>query len=248
MEQVVQAANAAVVYEKLTHPKSADVNEYDWSDALDKLIDNQTDGSEDVAPDILVEFTFPNFSLALVKAYAQTDGSLPFLHTHSMREQTVIVSAEDSLNGHEGTSYLPIDGESGDNFDQRFRSVLGIARQSQWDAHVYDGAFMFALATVKATRDMADPKSVTGAQIRDAMFELSDPDGKVVRSGPSEFAKAVEFIAAGDAINYEGASGPADFDENGRALNRIAHWLVDDRSVSDQAIYDCVADEACPKM
>lgn len=33
--------------------------------------------------------------------------------------------------------------------------------------------------------------------------------------GPGEWAKAKEAIAAGEDINYEGAAGPADFDDNG---------------------------------
>jgi hypothetical protein len=247
LESIASSANDAIIYEKTTHPKTADVNEYDWEDAVELLTDDATDGTEDAPPDVLVEFTFPNFSLAILKAYVQSGVGLPFLHTHSMRERTVIVAAEGTLDAQEGTSYLPIDGVSGQAFDERFTHELGIARQSQWDAHVYDGGILFALATVLATKDMDDPGEVTGAQIRDAMKELNDPDGKVVRIGPREFQKGVEAIAAEKAINYEGASGPCDFDEYGRARNRIAHWEVDDGQDRDVAVYDCIADDRCPK-
>ena len=125
MEEVAQEDNSATIYEKTTHPKDADPNQYDWAEAVETLTDDQTDGTEDVEPDILVEFTFPQFSLALVKAYSEAGYDLPFLHTHSMREGTVIASAEGSLDGHEGTSYLPIDGASGEAFDEHFRAVVG---------------------------------------------------------------------------------------------------------------------------
>ncbi|HWA75283.1 MAG TPA: hypothetical protein VG937_23260 [Polyangiaceae bacterium] len=245
MEQVVSSADPKAIFERTTHPKDADVNQYDWSTALELLLDDKTGDKQDFFPDVLIEFTFPQFSLALVKAYT---GNVPFMHTHSMRERTVVLSAVSKLEGQEGTSYLPSDGESGAMFDERFLNVRQIARQSQWDSDVYDGAFLFALGTVKATQGMMDPTEVTGAQIRDAMLELNDPDGEVIRVGPDEFAKAAQFIADGVAINYEGASGPCDFDAYGRARNRISHWRVVDGEVTEVATYDCVADEnACPR-
>jgi hypothetical protein len=245
MAAVVAEAAPGAVYERTTHPKDADVNTYDWGSALDLLLDNETDGLQDHPPDVLIEFTFPQFSLSLVKAYT---GSVPFMHTHSMRERTVVLSAENKLEGQEGTSYLPSDGPSGEMFDARFLAVRQIARQSQWDSDVYDGAFLFALATVKATQDMEDPALVSGEQIRDAMLELNDRDGEVIRIGPDEFAKGAKLIADGKAINYEGASGPCDFDAYGRARNKISHWRVVDNDVTEVGTYDCIADDSCPRQ
>jgi len=251
MQSIVAAASPNAIYEKTKHPKNADVNQYDWSGAIDLLVDNKTETATgpvtDVAPDVVIEFTFPQFSLALVKAYTNT--SIQFLHTHSMREQTVILSAENRLDGQDGTSYLPSDGESGRMFDDHFRSVVQIARQSQWDSDVYDGGFLFALGTVMASKDLADPSTVTGAQIRDAMLQLNDPNGEVIRIGPDEFAKGAKAIAEGRAINYEGASGPVDFDAYGRAKNRISHWRVNGGQATDMAVYDCITDiNTCPKQ
>ncbi|MGC4087884.1 MAG: ABC transporter substrate-binding protein [Polyangiaceae bacterium] len=247
MEAVVQEGTGnTAIYERTLHPKVTNVDEYDWFAAINLLTDDQTDGVTDVKPDVIIEFTFPQFSLALVKAYA---ASIPFLHTHSMREKTVVVAAESKLEGQEGTSYLPSDGESGAMFDERFVNVLKTTRQSQWDSDVYDAAFLFALGTVKATQGMADPSLVTGAQIRDAMLELNDPAGTVIRIGPDEFAKGATAIAAGEPINYEGASGPCDFDAYGRARNRISHWRVEKGDVLDVATYDCIADDTlCPLL
>ncbi len=245
MERVVKAAAPEAIFEKTKHPKDANVNQYDWPSALATLTDDQTEGETDAVPDVLVEFTFPQFSLALVKAY---DEDILFLHTHSMRERPVVLSAENKLEKHEGTSYLPSDGESGRIFDERFVDQEGVPRESQWDAHVYDSAFLFALGTVKATLDMENPEEVSGAEIRDAMLTLNEPDGEVVRVGPDEFGKAAQFIADGVAINYEGASGPCDFDDWGRALNRISHWRVENSQVKELAEYDCVASLDCPKV
>lgn len=244
MERIVLEALPAAIFEKLKHPKDADLNQYDWSGAINLLSDAMTGNEADAPPDVVIEFTFPQFSLALVKAYT---GTIPFLHTHSMREKTVVLSAEGRLDGQEGTSYLPSDGESGVMFDARFRDVIEISRQSQWDSGIYDGTMLFALGTVLATKDMEDPSLVTGAAIRDAMMTLNDPEGEVIRIGPGEFAKGALAIAEGRPINYEGASGPCDFDEYGRARNRISHWRVENGEAVDVAVYDCIADASCPK-
>ena len=164
------------------------------------------------------------------------------------RERPVVLSAESALNGHQGTSYLPSDGESGEIFDEHFSNSLGVARESQWDSGAYDTGFLTALAVLKASADLDDPASVSGESVRDALQTLNDPDGEIIRPGRSEFAKAARLIAEGSAINYEGASGPCDFDEHGRALNRIAHWQADDEQIEDLAIYDCVSSPTCPKQ
>lgn len=248
MEAVVREQSPSAIFEKTTHDRNADPDNYDWNLAIDLLTDSFTEGSNDTAdegtPDVVIEFTFPQFSLALVKAYSSP---IPFMHTHSMRERTVVLSAEGRLEGQEGTSYLPSDGESGRMFDERFLDRIEISRQSQWDAAVYDGAFLFALATIKASQRMEDPASVTGLQIRDAMKELNEPDGEEILVGPEEFAKAVAAIHEGRPINYRGASGPCDFDAYGRARNAISHWRVTQGQATDVAVYDCVEGASCPK-
>ena len=73
-------------------------------------------------------------------------------------------------------------------------------------AHGYDIAFLAALAIEKA--GSAD-RSMISAALRD----VANAPGTVIR--PGEWAKAKAAIAAGEDINYEGASGAIEFDENG---------------------------------
>jgi branched-chain amino acid transport system substrate-binding protein len=65
--------------------------------------------------------------------------------------------------------------------------------------------------------------------------------------GPAEFAKAARAIAEDRPINYEGASGPCEFDAYGRAKNRISHWRVTNGQATDVGVYDCVEDATCPR-
>lgn len=53
-------------------------------------------------------------------------------------------------------------------------------------------------------------------------------NGPGERVGPGEFARAKDLISRGVKINYEGASGPVDFDANGDVQGRIGVWVVRD--------------------
>lgn len=73
-------------------------------------------------------------------------------------------------------------------------------------AHGYDAAFLIALAIEKAG---AADRAAIGAALR----EVASEPGTVIR--PGEWEKAKAAIAAGEDINYQGASGNVDFDEAG---------------------------------
>jgi hypothetical protein len=46
--------------------------------------------------------------------------------------------------------------------------------------------------------------------------------------GPGDFAEAAELLGNGQAVNYEGASGSVNYDENGDVAGTFAHWEIQD--------------------
>ena len=85
-------------------------------------------------------------------------------------------------------------------------AATGLDPAAPYAAHGYDVTFLMALAIEKAG-------SADRAKIKDALRAVSNGSGEVVR--PGEWAKAKALIAEGKEINYEGAVGAVDFDENG---------------------------------
>ena len=67
---------------------------------------------------------------------------------------------------------------------------------------------------------------VTGAQIRDAMRAISDPHGEPVNAGEKGFARALQLIAAGKPIDYQGASGPCHYDAHGDVVAQLVRFQV----------------------
>lgn len=89
-------------------------------------------------------------------------------------------------------------------------------------AQAYDAAYVIALAIQAAG-------SAERAAIRQNLRNVANGPGEVV--GPGEFARARDLIARGAKVNYEGASGPIEFNATGDAQGRVEHWAVRDGRV-----------------
>lgn len=86
-------------------------------------------------------------------------------------------------------------------------------------AQAYDAAFLVALAIEQ--NGSAEREGLSAA-LRSVAME----PGEIIL--PGEWEKAVELIAAGTEINYEGASGTHEFDENGDVPGVVVEMTVED--------------------
>lgn len=96
------------------------------------------------------------------------------------------------------------------SYKARFHKAPGFFASNSYDAVV-----LLALAMVKA-------RSVKGADIDAALRSVADPPGKVVTS----YAAGLAALKAGKEINYQGASGPVDFDKSGTVRGSYAIFQV----------------------
>lgn len=86
----------------------------------------------------------------------------------------------------------------------RLSKALGGDRYYSFGAQAYDQLVLLALAIEAA-------KSTDGTALNEAIRKVSGPEGTKVTS----FAEGIEALRKGEQINYEGASGPIDFDADG---------------------------------
>ena len=96
-------------------------------------------------------------------------------------------------------------GESADIFT-RLATEAGLDPTATYAPQAYDAGFLLALAVQKNG-------SASREGLSDALREVASAPGE--RILPGEWSKAVELIAAGTDIDYEGAGGPLDFDDAG---------------------------------
>ena len=144
-----------------------------------------------------------------------------FLGADGLMDNSVIEQiGADTLRGNIMLSQPASDteGASYKMFAEAF-TAAGNDPGSPFVAHGYDAAFLMALAIEKA--GAADRSKVSAA-----LREVANAPGMVIR--PGEWQKAKEAIAAGEDINYEGASGAIEFDENGDVAGTYTLYGVGD--------------------
>ncbi len=83
----------------------------------------------------------------------------------------------------------------------------------------YDAMAVIGLAIAKAHIDGVE---ITSDNVRDRMREVANPEGEIV--GVGEFARAMQLMMDGTAINYTGAAGEVDFDDLGDVVTPVEIW------------------------
>lgn len=96
-------------------------------------------------------------------------------------------------------------------------------------AQAYDAAFLVALA-------IEQNGSAEREGLSEALRSVSSAPGEVIL--PGEWEKALELIAAGTEINYEGASGSHEFDENGDVPGVVVEMVVEDGSFTGKGLVE----------
>jgi ABC-type branched-subunit amino acid transport system substrate-binding protein len=99
-----------------------------------------------------------------------------------------------------GTS---VTGQAADEFNKDFAAMFGASQQPLANAnYAYDAVISQALAVDKAN-------SISGADINSAMTQVTNPPGTQCYT----YAACLALIKAGTKMNYEGASGPLDYNQ-----------------------------------
>jgi len=142
-----------------------------------------------------------------------------FMFTDGMKSPQIVENlGAQYLNGSFGTAAEARDDtDAAQHFRGAYEESYGELPPVPYIDTAYDAVYSIALAAVAG--NSTDPVS-----IRDHLRVINQPDGEVV--GPGEFARAVERLKAGGAINYQGASGSVDFDANGDVGGTFAHWEI----------------------
>jgi len=120
--------------------------------------------------------------------------------------QSIISGALGTVPGASGTAL--------DNFTEQWEADVG-GEVTAFVPHTWDATVLMMLAA-----ELADEN--TGTAIKDNLRAVANSPGTEV-SDPCE---AMELIRNGEEINYQGASGDIQFDENGDTVGSYDVWTV----------------------
>ena len=170
--------------------------------------------------DVLCVFSYPEHAKVYVKEAIERFGAEHFLFCDgSKSEELAQAVGEENLEGMMGTAPGVAGGESFANFNADYKVEFGSLPTIPFIANAYDATAVIGLAAYSAkTKGLP----LTSQNIRDQLRQVANPPGKFI--GPGEFKQAFELLEKGKEINYEGASGSVDFDDNGDVLAPIEIW------------------------
>jgi len=117
------------------------------------------------------------------------------------------------------TPSAAVDQENYQQFASAFEEEYG-ETPTAWSAYAYDCVVTAALAVATA-------EEFTGAALQETVREVTRPDGEQVTT----FEQAMEVLGedgSASDIDYQGVSGPIDFDENGDPVGYLQIFTVED--------------------
>ncbi|HYV45302.1 MAG TPA: hypothetical protein VFA20_10595 [Myxococcaceae bacterium] len=241
----------------LFHPQDADPNSYPWANDAALVFGNVNTNTQlpDGYPDVVVAAHFAQQDASFTRAYRSAGTALvpdpakiKVMHFQTFRLQSALRACSDVADGEEGISHITLDnGVSGETFKADYETTFG-THVVYRDSIYYDAATVMMLGALIGAQPLTDKTAVTGAQIAAGMRKTSDVanGGAVVRTGVDQLKAAIAHIQGGEPINYEGTSGPMDFDAVQNVLDRLSHWQVAGGAFTDVETFDCVSSSTCP--
>jgi branched-chain amino acid transport system substrate-binding protein len=181
-------------------------------------------------PQALVLIAFAGASgVTIVKEALEGGFFTQFIGTDGLRDDLLIkqVGADNLKTAFFTSPSSPPGTPAMAAFEKAYSAAYQTTKDKLFIQQVYDATFLAALAIQKAG-------SLDRKRIRWGLRQVAGPGGEVV--GPGEWQKAVELIAAGKKINYEGASGNCDFDANGDVAGVIGHFVIQDGNYKEVSI------------
>ncbi len=179
----------------------------DYTGALNQLFG----ANAAAAPQVVYFVAYPDTGLTVIKQWqaglsSHSWWNKQWVFSEGLDDQTFVDSLRDPAVGADvtklwGTAPAAPNTTLYNSFATRYEARFFNQVPVLYASHAYDAVYMIALAAQKAG-------AVDGASIKSQLRAVSGPTGTVINGG--QWSKALTEIAAGHAINWEGAAGTED--------------------------------------
>lgn len=178
-------------------------------------------------PDRLCAFSYPEHAKIYLKEAIEFFKYKSFLFCDGTKSQDIIEAlGAENVEGQMGTAPGSASGEPYLMFSADYQAEYKKLPPLPFIANAYDATAVIGLAACAAK---FHGLPLTSETIRDHLRVVANPPGEVIR--PGEFKRAFDLLKAGKKINYEGAAGSVDFDENGDVVTPIEVWKYADGKI-----------------
>jgi branched-chain amino acid transport system substrate-binding protein len=174
----------------------------------------------DTASDGLYLISTPVDGAAIARAWISQGGPRRFLLNDGMNSAAFISSVGAKyLNEAYGTSSGTNPTASTRYFQEQYPAFAHIDPSSPAADRAYDAGAIVGLA-------LAAAGSTQSADIRAAVYRVTQPGGTVVHAGKEEFSRGLAVLRDGKPIRYEGVIGPVSFDASGDISGPFRLWRI----------------------
>jgi hypothetical protein len=247
------------IVENVQYDRDAPPEEFDFATLVTHLLDSENhheegdeqlpDPTDTYPTDFITGQALASFEAGISIELAAQGADLNRIRRRAnFRSSLVLERAGEQAEGSLGLSAVVAENNLSGDYLLAERGILQLA-----DANHYDAVVLALLATIQAAQALDDPTQVTRAAIRDNVKLVNEKTGSTVAyAGPTELAKAIDAIQAGQKIDYDGASGPVDFsppttdpeqndDAGGNVLCNLEEFTVIDGAFVPGDLFDCVS-------
>jgi len=177
-------------------------------------------------PDVLAGISYPQHGAVYLKEALDNMLIDQFVFSDGLKSQDMFDQlGADDFEGMYGTSSVS---EHTAEFSGAYEAQYGEPPLLPYIAEAYDAVVSVALAAERAG-------STDSATIRDSLRDVTCPPGPSIGAGAAPIGQAVQLVAAGQSVNFEGATGSLEFTEYGDDVRgAIEIWTI----VSGQIVTD----------
>ena len=207
----------AETFEQAFTDAGGEVGENVAYDPQGQSFDSEVQQASQGDPDAILLVAFPETGTSIIQAAQETGlvGEVPFLFTDGLADPEFPQDAGVDLEGEQGTRPAS-EGPGGESFATAYDEEYG-EEVSTFSANTYDAVMLAALAA-------AAGGDTDGQTIQENLQDVSSGGEEVL---PSDICSGLESAANGDDVNYEGAAGSQNFDENGDVTSQYEFWQFD---------------------
>jgi branched-chain amino acid transport system substrate-binding protein len=171
-------------------------------------------------PNVICAFSYPEHGKVYIKEAIEFFKFKNFLYCDGTKSFDIIKAVgAPNVEGQYGTVAASAKGDTFDIFVRDYTQDYGQLPPLPYITNGYDAIAVIGLAAYACK---AKGLSITSKNIKDHLRFVANPPGEVIK--PGEFKKAFELLTQKKDINFEGASGSVDFDDNGDVITPIEIW------------------------
>ena len=177
-------------------------------------------------PEALIAMSYPGHASVYLKEAIEGGFIDQFRFVDGTKSDTDIPEAvgSEALEGMCGTAPGAAETDSMATYDADYLAEYGSPPSQPFTHNTYDAVVVAALAAYEA--QVAD-EELTSIAVRDHLRSVAGPPGEKVFAGTEGLTKAFELLQDGKDIDYVGAAGDVDFDENGDVVTPIEIWCYE---------------------